>query len=150
MERYNSLTANYFRYCNAVILVYDASPDRLETLFALRDWITDVTKHSSLSDRVALSLWANKCDTTDSSSTHRPPEVDAFMQEHRIPEHLYFRVSAKTGEGLMDAFHDVILYADKRGNFFSSTGCLITEDSSTPGNSGRNTRRRTWRERCRC
>lgn len=145
LERYNSMTANYFRYCNAVILVYDASPDRLETLFALRDWITDVTKHSSLSDKVALSLWANKCDLSD---TRRPPEVDAFMQEHRIPEHLYFRMSAKTGEGLMSAFHDVILHVDRRGNLVSSTGCLI-EEPGTSGNSGRSTRR-TWRDRCRC
>ena len=135
------MTANYFRYCNAVILVYDSAPDRLETLFALREWITDVTKHSSFSDKIVLSLWANKCD--ESSSLQKVPEVDAFMQENHIPENMFFCVSAKTGDRLMNAFHAVILQIGNAGHATNLQG-----DSTSPQTSER--KNRTWRERCPC
>ena len=138
LERYNSMTANYFRYCNAVILVYDSAPERLETLFALREWISDVTKHSSFSDKVVLSLWANKCD--ESSSLQKAPEVDAFMQEHHIPEKMHFCVSAKSGERLMAALHAVILQVSKAGHVINTAG-----DAQNSGRKARN-----WRDKCRC
>lgn len=134
------MTANYFRYCNAVILVYDASPEKEDTLFSLREWINDVRTHSYYGEQMIFSLWANKIDASDKDAP-KPPEVDAFQEEHHIPDALYFRISAKTGEGLMESFHKLILCMDNR----SLVASAQSEETSTPPQ-----RRLSWKDRCRC
>ena len=107
MERYHSMTANYFRFCHGVILVYDAKPDCIHTLFVLRDWVNEARKNNFLGEGMTVSLWANKVDELPQDYS-RPEEVVAFMGEYNIPESLYFCVSAKTGVNVMDSFHALI------------------------------------------
>ena len=135
------MTANYFRYCNAVILVYDASPDKEDTLFALREWISDVKTHSYFGERMLFSLWANKVDVSDRDAS-KPPEVEAFLEEHNIPDALYFRISAKTGEKLMESFHKLIMYMD---NCSLAISVQSEDPLLTPPR-----RRPSWKNRCLC
>lgn len=144
------MTANYFRNCHAMILVYDASPDRLDTLFALRYWISDVRKHSSLNDKVFLTLWANKADLTEGDAI--PPEVEAFMAEHNIPSHLHYNVSAKDGTELMQAFHALILHVDQRGlspTIVGSSRSLSNGENAVVHKEEKKNSR-GWRQKCRC
>lgn len=122
LEKYHSMTSNYFRYCHAVILVYDSSPEKIHTLFALREWIEQTKSSSFLRDRVIFSLWENKIDTHTDDTTTRPPEVDAFLQEHSIPESLHYSVSARTGENLMESFQNFIVHVNNTLTESKATG----------------------------
>ena len=107
LERYHSMTSSYFRYCNAVILVYDSSPDNIGSLLKLREWIDDARINSVFGERVVFSLWANKCEEV-SSDVATSQVVTAFMEEYKIPESLHFKVSAKTGENCIESLHTLI------------------------------------------
>lgn len=101
MERTKSLTSNYYRGSQAVILVY--AIDDMYSLTVLRNWIGDITK-----DAVgALKfLVGNKIDLVDEGSQVDDQLAESFCKNHAI-EKLY-KVSAKTGDGVKEMFDDVV------------------------------------------
>lgn len=140
LERYNSMTASYFRYCHAVILVYDASsPEQLSTLFALRGWIEEAKTASFLGDRVIFSLWGNKSDQLSASTSGEAatanktlsPEVKAFLNEYSIPDSLHYFVSALTGENVVESLHSFIAHIDSALSVMKS-GSITLSDPESP------------------
>ena len=143
LERYHSMTANYFRFCHGVILVYDARPDCIHTLFVLRDWINDARKNNFLGEGMTLSLWANKSDELVQDYS-RPEEVTAFMDEYNIPESLYFHVSAKTGQNVMESFHALIAHVSSH----TPNNGHITSTSTVPDIPNNTQEQKGWCSKC--
>lgn len=97
------MTANYFRHCNAVLLVYSLEEE--DSLYCLNDWVAEAHMHNS-SDRLLLALWGNKSDSEDRCALQEA--VKAFMSVHNIPPSLEALVSAKTGDGVLEAFDRLV------------------------------------------
>ena len=106
LERYDSMTANYYRYCHAVLLVYDLSAE--ETLFFLADWFKEAKANSRWPQRIIFSLWGNKSDVSPDEQSVKEESVSAFLKQYNIPESLNFRVSAKSGDSVVEAFQKVV------------------------------------------
>ena len=102
LEKYTAMTANYFRNCQAVILVYSLEEE--DSLFVLRDWLSEA--RSLNSDQVVPALWGNK---SESHSVCLTEEVaSAFSRENGIPAELVAQVSAQTGAGVKEAFERLV------------------------------------------
>lgn len=120
-ERYDSMTANYYRHAHAVILVYDLTAE--DTLFNLTDWIKEATKNSRWSDRLVLALWGNKCDIKSNTSDEA---VLAFMSSHNISLELSAKVSTRIEGSVERAFQNLIQNVDKR---FNEVGTELEEET---------------------
>eukprot|EP00731_Ephydatia_muelleri_P026602 Em0018g702a len=108
LERHDSMTCSYYRWCNAVILMYDLG--NLISLTSLHDWGKAARTYSNLKEDVVLSLWGNKADvTTDCDSVKEwDAALQALMSEFSIPPSLHFVVSAKTGANVRAAFDSLV------------------------------------------
>ena len=96
------MTANYFRNCHAIVLVYSVEEE--DSLFVLRDWLTEAQALNS--ERIVPALWGNKCESDNACLT--PQMVEAFQRENSISAELVARVSARTGEGVSEAFEKLV------------------------------------------
>ncbi len=102
------MTANYYRYCHAVILVYDMEAE--DSLFCLKDWIIAAQTNSRWPDKLIFSLWGNKCDSDDRGTSEEG--LEAFLTEYNISKSLDFRVTAKQGASVEKAFQKVVETVD--------------------------------------
>lgn len=89
-ERYESMTANYYRNAHAVILVYGV--DEEGTLYALNELVGEAKDTSRQGDNLVLALWGNKSDL--SSHTVKQDAIDAFLTTYAIPKKLNCKVNA--------------------------------------------------------
>ncbi|XP_065827441.1 uncharacterized protein [Oscarella lobularis] len=95
-ERFNTLTANYYRGAMGVVLVYDITQPR--TFKGVSTWISNVDEYASPS--TCKLLVANKTDLyADREITRAAGEACAATYDAE-----YAEVSAKTGDGVDDAF----------------------------------------------
>lgn len=85
-ERYDSMTANYYRNAHAVIFVY--SMDEEATLFALNEWVAEAKKMSRQGERLVMCLWGSKSDLPAHLHTVREDAVKSFVDSYHIPEDL--------------------------------------------------------------
>ena len=110
IERYHEpLSSNYYRQCDAIILVYMRGDQ--QSLVALGEWVNDAKTYSHMKDSVMFSLWENSIDENAPSLGQLEK---TFMEHSGIPSSLYFKVSAKTGFNLKEAFESVVTALDKR------------------------------------
>ncbi|KAI5888968.1 uncharacterized protein SCHCODRAFT_02356602 [Schizophyllum commune H4-8] len=98
-ERFRSLTNNFYRGAQGVVLVYDVA-DR-GSFEALRQWYADV--ESRAPSEVVKILVANKVDKTEG----RQISKDEGAAYARQMESLYVEASAKTAEGVKGVFEKV-------------------------------------------
>ncbi|KAL1752541.1 small GTPase superfamily [Schizophyllum commune] len=98
-ERFRSLTNNFYRGAQGVVLVYDVC-DR-ESFEALRQWYTDV-KTRAPSETVKI-LVANKVDKSEGRQVSRD-EGAAYATQMKS---LYVEASAKTAVGVKEVFDKV-------------------------------------------
>jgi len=101
MERTRSLTSNYYRGSQAVILVY--AIDDMYSLTVLRNWIEDITKDAQ---EALKFLVGNKIDLEDEGSQVDDQLAESFCKNNGIKK--LYRVSAKTGAGVKEMFDDVV------------------------------------------
>jgi small GTP-binding protein len=95
-ERYRSITTAYYRGAAAICVCFDIT--NRESFGNLDMWFDEVGKYTDNDvDKIVL---ANKCDLEEERKV-RKEEVDNFEKEHGIK---IMNVSAKTGEGIEDAF----------------------------------------------
>ena len=101
MERTRSLTSNYYRGSQAIILVY--AIDDMYSLTVLRNWISDITKDAQ---EALKFLVGNKIDLADEGSQVDDQLAESFCKNNGIQK--LYRVSAKTGAGVKEMFDDVV------------------------------------------
>ena len=97
------MTANYFRGCHAIVLVYSLEEE--DSLFCLHDWLEEARRHS---ERLVAAVWGNKCDLDSTNLQSDSELVKTFLQENQISPTLSQQVSAKTGEGTKEAFEELV------------------------------------------
>lgn len=97
-ERFRSLTANYYRGCDAALMVYDVSNKR--SFDDLGQWLEDL--RAACRDPPQVMVVGNKADLDHAVKTETgrewAGEVGASFTE----------TSAKTGAGVQDAFYELI------------------------------------------
>ncbi|XP_074645738.1 ras-related protein Rab-1C-like [Tubulanus polymorphus] len=97
-ERFRTLTLNYYRNAHAVVVLY--SVDNPSSLHFLPKWVDDANAYAPFG---ALKLLiGNKCDL---GSEIKPDAIDDFKSIYCID--LAFTLSAKTGEGVEEAFYKI-------------------------------------------
>ena len=102
-ERFKSLTPNYFKNAEGVILTYDIT--NTESFENLKYWINSIKTH--LGDKnifIPIIIVGNKLDMEDKRKITKE-NADKLSKEYNYK---YFETSAKTGEGVDDAFRDLV------------------------------------------
>ena len=109
LERYDSMTANYYRNAHAVILVYDTTDE--DSLYRLNEWVGEARSNSRWADRLVITLWGNKCDIKEGKV--KGDTVTAFMDKHNIAPSLGFKVSSREKGTIEQAMTQLIEHVDK-------------------------------------
>lgn len=122
--------------------MYDPSPDKMTTLFALKQWIEEAKIASFLQDRVIFSLWANKTDMISPDTELPAPVVREFMRENSIPESLHFSVSALTGDNVIESLQSFVEHISNTFSLIGNTSLTISDPESVEHSS-----RTTWRNK---
>ena len=102
-ERFKSLTPNYFRNAEGVVIVFDVT--NLETFENLKYWISSIK--SNLGEKniiIPIIIIGNKIDMDDMRDINKE-EADKFAKENNYK---YFEASAKTGQGVDEAFREIV------------------------------------------
>ncbi|XP_059147781.1 ras-related protein Rab-43-like [Physella acuta] len=94
VERFRTITRNFYRNADAVLMVF--SLDEMSTLFSLNSWEQDVKAYAPTALRFLLG---NK---TDLGRAVSQDVVASFATNHNCES--AFMASAKTGEGISNAF----------------------------------------------
>ena len=99
-ERFKSLTPNYFKNAEGVILTYDIT--KTESFENLKYWMNSI--ETNLGDIIPIIIVGNKLDMKDMREITKE-NADKLSKEYNYK---YFETSAKTGEGVDDAFKDLV------------------------------------------
>ncbi|KOO23824.1 member ras oncogene family [Chrysochromulina tobinii] len=99
-ERFRTLTSSYYRGCHGVILVYDVN--ERESFTHLQQWLEELELYSTTQHFVKL-LVGNKIDVKDRQVTVE--EAETFARRQAM---MYIETSAKTREGIRQAFEEVV------------------------------------------
>jgi small GTP-binding protein len=103
-ERYKSLTQNYFKNAEGVLLTYDITNS--ESFDNLKEWISSIKKNMEGKDIfIPVIIIGNKIDMEDSRETSKE-DAEKFAKENNYK---YFETSAKTGEGVDDAIRELVI-----------------------------------------
>ena len=102
-ERFKSLTPNYFKNAEGVIITYDITSS--QSFENLKFWINSIkTNLGEKNIIIPIIIVGNKLDMKDMRDITRE-EAEKFAKENKYK---YFETSAKTGEGVDDAFRDLV------------------------------------------
>jgi Ras-related protein Rab-5C len=98
-ERYKSLAPMYYRNANAALVVFDITQEA--SLERAKSWIKELQRQAS--EDIVIALAGNKVDLESERKVSKE-SAQAFANEENL---LFFEVSAKTGEGVKDIFHEI-------------------------------------------
>ena len=101
-ERFKSITANYLRNAEGVILVYDLTST--ESFENLKFWIESIKNNLGNDDIIPIIIIGNKIDLEDAREINKLV-AEKFAKDNNYK---YFETSAKTGEGVDDAFREIV------------------------------------------
>mmetsp|Transcript_24940 Transcript_24940/g.34686 ORF Transcript_24940/g.34686 Transcript_24940/m.34686 type:complete len:201 (-) Transcript_24940:166-768(-) len=100
-ERFRTLTASYYRGANGVVLVYDVT--NRNSFDHVRHWLKEVEVYCTNED-VVLMLVGNKIDKQEERKVSKEEGL-AFARRNNM---LFMECSAKTKQGVEQAFHELI------------------------------------------
>ena len=112
VERYRSITNNYYTYTHAIVLVYDTT--EYKSIHNLATWMEDAMKFAPNAVHI---LVGNKYDLIDTEHKSMGPcSPDVFADVHGIKHH--FKLSAKDPERceIEAAFETIAKYVHYRTN----------------------------------
>ena len=101
-ERFKSITANYLRNAEGVILVYDLTST--ESFENLKFWIESIKNNLGNDEPIPIIIIGNKIDLEDARQINKSV-AEKFAKDNNYK---YFETSAKTGEGVDDAFREIV------------------------------------------
>ncbi|CAD5227366.1 unnamed protein product [Bursaphelenchus xylophilus] len=125
-ERFRSITKQYFRKADAVVLLYDITSE--QSFLNVRSWISSV--QNGVDEECAMILVGNKVDLCPNEETRAVSykEAKAVANEFNM---VYFETSAYTGLGINECMRAVavkLLQRDEE-NLEESLRLEIEEDS---------------------
>ena len=101
-DRYKSLTKNYYKNSNGIILVYSVVDKK--SFDEISNWIEDIREETK--DDIIIFLVGNKIDLNDK-------RVISINDAKKLAENYnikYYETSAKTGNGIDILFNDLITH----------------------------------------
>ncbi len=102
-ERFKALTASFFRNAEGVVIAYDVTNS--ESFDNLKFWISSIkTNLFEKNIFIPIIIIGNKIDLEDMRDISKDV-ASAFAKENNFK---YFETSAKTGEGVDEAFRDLV------------------------------------------
>ena len=102
-ERFKALTASFFRNADGVVLAYDVTNS--ESFDNLKFWINSIkTNLFEKNIFIPIIIIGNKIDLEDMRDISKDI-ANKFAKENNFK---YFETSAKTGEGVDEAFRDLV------------------------------------------
>ena len=102
-ERFKSLTQNYLRNADGILLVYDVT--KTESFENLKDWICSIKQNMETKNIfLPLIICGNKVDMEESREITKE-DAEKFASKNNYK---YFETSAKTGEGVDDAIRELV------------------------------------------
>ena len=112
-ERFKSLTPNYFKNAEGVIITYDITSS--QSFENLKFWINSIkTNLGEKNIIIPIIIVGNKLDMEDMRDITRE-EAEKFAKENKYK---YFETSAKTGEGVDDAIRDLVIQVLEKSEQF--------------------------------
>ena len=99
-ERFRTLTSSYYRGCHGIIVVFDVN--ERETFENLQRWLDELELYTTTKYASKL-LVGNKIDLQDRQVS--VAEAQAFARKQQM---MYIEASAKTREGIKQAFEEVV------------------------------------------
>ncbi len=103
-DDFHFLHSSFFKESKAAIIVYSLEENELgKTSFKhILDWYKDIVKYCG---NIPVVIFANKVDLIDEESLNNA-NIAELVEEHKFLD--YFITSAKTGQGVIDAFNTII------------------------------------------
>ena len=102
-ERFKALTPSFFRNAEGVVIAYDVTNS--ESFDNLKFWISSIkTNLFEKNIFIPIIIIGNKIDLEDMREITKDV-ASAFAKENKFK---YFETSAKTGEGVDEAFRDLV------------------------------------------
>ena len=102
-ERFKALTPSFFRNAEGVVIAYDVTNS--ESFDNLKFWISSIkTNLFEKNIFIFIIIIVNKIDLEDMRDISKDV-ASAFAKENNFK---YFETSAKTGEGVDEAFRDLV------------------------------------------
>ena len=103
-EDFNFLQPLFYKESKAAIIVYSLEENTLgkKSFTHTKNWYEVVEKNCGV---IPIVLFANKADLVDESDRNES-EIQALANEYKFLN--FFFTSAKTGEGVVDAFNAII------------------------------------------
>ena len=99
-ERFRTLTNNYFKPANGIILVYDVSDEN--SFYSIKNWIKQI---ESLADpSVCVILIGNKCEVDESVRKVKYEDAQKLAKELKIP---FMETSAKNNLNISQVFNTI-------------------------------------------
>jgi Ras-related protein Rab-8A len=108
-ERFKTLTAQYYKGADGILLVYDVTDE--ESYEKIRDWMGQITLNTKKDD-IGLVLLGNKCDIQQRKVTKGMG--DKLGEELKIK---YFETSALSGQGINESFEELARIIMKKRGF---------------------------------
>jgi Ras-related protein Rab-8A len=96
-ERFKTITTNYLRNADGILLVY--AVDSRESFKLLDEWLKEINKTRGETPIIVL---ANKIDLKEKELSQE--DANEFSTKHG---HKVYEVSARTGKGVDEAFNDI-------------------------------------------
>lgn len=96
-EKYRTITNNFYRGTDGVILVFDMNLEK--SIDSVPHWIRQINLHAG--GNIPKILVGNKCDLEVRVS---PEKIDEICNEHQME---FFKVSAKTNLNIAESFNAV-------------------------------------------
>lgn len=109
MERYNSLTSNYYQNCQGIILVYSNSKDKGETVSGLSMIVESAIDYSRTPDLLVFALWGSVLD--ERQNMPLSDLVTSFgdnCKNGKIPNALRCTVCPSTGMGIREGLTGLV------------------------------------------
>ena len=98
-HRFRSITKNYYKGANCIVLIYDVTEERC--LYNQKDWIEQI--RDEVSDKIPIILVGNKIDK-EKQRVVTKEQGKNFAEKYGL---LFSECSAKTGENIDDIFNEI-------------------------------------------
>lgn len=118
-ETYKSMLPMYYRKTNLAMVVYDITC--IESFNSIPSWLEELEKYAERD--CIICIIGNKCDMENKRTVDRG-RASQFAKSIGA---LYFETSAKTNEGIMEAF---VLVARQLINLYHRRGSFVSRSNS--------------------
>jgi small GTP-binding protein len=114
---FNFIRSSFFNNSRAAIIIYSLEDNDLgkRSFESISDWYGDISKYCG---EIPAVIFANKVDLVDKDSFD-DSEIQKLVKKHNFLG--FYKTSAETGEGVIEAFNAII------GNLYKKYKALSTD-----------------------